>query len=198
MSGTTTPEARSTRGRSALVVLLLALVAGLCALPTWVTATGLSPLAGQVTVRVVGSTAAPVVPATALVLAAAGVAVALAGRMGRWVVVVVVLAGGVALAAAAGVVLTDPTASALDAAATQTGVGHLAQPPSVTVFPLITVVVGVATVLVALLVARWSAAWSAPSRRHERAGASSGPAPTPDERSDWDALTQGADPSESP
>ncbi len=50
-------------------MLLLAAAAGASALPAWVTATGVSALAGQVTVRVSGSTAAPMVPATALVLA---------------------------------------------------------------------------------------------------------------------------------
>ncbi len=196
MSAPAAPQRRSTRGRSAFVVLVLALVAGACALPTWVTATGLSPLAGQVAVRVSGSAAAPVVPATALVLAAAGVAAALAGRAGRWVVVAVVIAGGIALAVAGGGVIADPAGPGTDAVAAHTGVDHLVGPATATAFPAITVGVGVVVVLVGALLVRWSAAWSAPSSRHERAAGQPVPVAVPDERSDWDALTRGADPSD--
>jgi hypothetical protein len=188
-----TDERRSTRGRSALAVLLLAAVVAVCALPVWVTATGVSALAGQVPVRVHGTAAAPVVPATALVLAAAGAAIALAGRIGRWVVVAVVLAGGVAVVVGAALVISDPSAPAADAVGAQTGIDHLAGPASVTAMPWITVVVGVVGVLAGVLVARSSASWTAPSRRHEVAPA---PSSVPDERSDWDDLTRGADPSE--
>jgi len=197
VSSASAREQRTTRGRGVLVVLLLAAAAGASAAPTWVTASGVSALAGQVAVRVPGSAAAPVVPATALVLAAAGAAVALAGRVGRWVVAAVVLSGGAALVTAAAVVLTDPAAPAADAVRAQTGVDHLVGPAVATAAPWFTVAVGVITVLVAVLVVRWSGAWSAPSRRHERA-AGSAATPTPDERSDWDALTRGADPSEGP
>lgn len=188
----------SGRAQGALSLLSLAVVVGVCALPTWVTATGTSALAGEVAVRVPGGQAAPVVPATALVLAAAGVALLLAGRAGRWVVAAVVLAGGVALAVAAGAVLADPASRAVDAVATQTGVGRLTSPARLTAWPGVTVAVGVLAVVVAVLLARSSARWSAPSRRHEVAPSSSAPvaSPAPDERSDWDALTRGSDPSE--
>lgn len=185
-------ERRSTRGRSALAVLLLAIAVGACALPVWVTATGVSALAGHVPVRVHGSAVAPLVPATALVLAAAGAAIALAGRLGRWVVAAVVLAGGVAVVVAAAVVIADPSAAATDAVGAQTGIDHLAGPASVTAAPWVTVLVGVVGLLVGLLVVRSSASW-ATSRRHEVAPASAG---APDERSDWDDLTRGTDPSE--
>lgn len=188
----------SGRAQGALSLLSLAVVVGACALPTWVTATGTSALAGEVAVRVPGGQAAPVVPATALVLAAAGVALLLAGRAGRWVVAAVVLAGGVALAVAAGAVLADPASRAVDAVATQTGVGRLTGPARLTAWPGVTLAVGVLAVVVAVLLARSSARWSAPSRRHEVAPSSSAPvaSPAPDERSDWDALTRGSDPSE--
>lgn len=188
----------SGRAQGALSLLSLAVVVGVCALPTWVTATGTSALAGEVAVRVPGGQAAPVVPATALVLAAAGVALLLAGRAGRWVVAAVVLAGGVALAVAAGAVLADPASRAVDAVATQTGVGRLTSPARLTAWPGVTLAVGVLAVVVAVLLARSSARWSAPSRRHEVAPSSSAPvaSPAPDERSDWDALTRGSDPSE--
>ena len=168
MSSASAREQRTTRGRGVLVVLLLAAAAGASAAPTWVTASGVSALAGLVAVRVPGSAAAPVV-----------------------------LSGGAALVTAAAVVLTDPAAPAADAVRAQTGVDHLVGPAVATAAPWFTVAVGVITVLVAVLVVRWSGAWSAPSRRHERA-AGSAATPTPDERSDWDALTRGADPSEGP
>ena len=187
----------SSRAQGAAAVLCLALATGASSLGPWVRAAGVSPLGG-VGVSVPGATAAPAVPATALVLAAAGVAVALAGRLGRWVVVVVVALGGLAVVGAATAVLVRPEVAATAAAATTTGVDHLDGAAHVTAGPWVALVVGVVGVVTAGLLARSSSAWTAPSRRHEVAVA---PATTaapqaPDERSDWDALTRGADPSD--
>lgn len=182
------------RGRAAATVLVLAVAAGLCALPTWVTAGGGSALEGEVAVRVSGAGAAPAVPATALVLAAAAAALALAGRAGGWVVAAVVGLGGLALGAAAGAVLADPDAPALTAVAARTGVDHLTGPAATTAGPWVTLALGVVTVAAAVALVRASARWRAPSRRHEGAATRAGPAG--DEQSDWDALSRGADPSQ--
>lgn len=192
----------SSRGRGAASVLLLALATGASGMAPWVHAAGVSPLGG-VGVSVSGAVAAPAVPATALVLAAAGAAVALAGRLGRWLVVAVVAACGVVVVAAATGVLRHPETSATAAAAARTGVDHLDGAPVVTAGPWAAVVIGLLAVVTAALMARASAGWSTPDRRHElhadgATEATPGPSgpQLPDERTDWDALTRGADPSD--
>ena len=185
----------SSRARGAAAVLVLAAATGASALGTWVNASVEGPLGG-IGVHVSGASAAPVVPGTALVLAAAGVALALAGRLGRWVVVVVVALGGLVVAIGAAAVLSHPETAATAAAAAQTGIGLLRDAPAVTAGPWAAAVVGVVGIVMAGLLAHASAAWDAPSRRHEVVRR---PAPgegTPDERADWDALTRGADPSD--
>lgn len=196
------PGWMSSRGRGAASVLLLALATGASCLGPWVHAAGVSPLGG-IGVSVSGAVAAPAVPATALVLAAAGAAVALAGRLGRWLVVAVVAACGLVVVAAATAVLRHPETSASAAAAARTGVDHLDGAPVVTAGPWAAVVIGLLAVLAAGMIARASAGWSTSDRRHElHAGAAAEGTPggsepqPPDERTDWDALTRGADPSD--
>ena len=185
----------SSRGQAVLTVLVVALAAGASAMGTWVRATGSSALSGAVALQVSGASAAPLVPAMALVLAAAGVAVALAGRIGRWVVVAVVGLGGLAVAAAGLSVVVDPVPRAVAAARAQTGVGAVTG-AAPTIGPWLAVVVGVVAVAVSGLLARASAHWVAPSRRHEVTPPSVASGGPPDERADWDALTRGADPSD--
>jgi hypothetical protein len=187
----------SSRGRAAAAVLALAAATGASSLGTWVYGAVEGPLGG-IGVMVSGATAAPVVPATALVLAAAGAAVALAGRLGRWVVVVVVALGGLAVVGGAVGVIVRPETAATAVAAAQTGIGRLRGAPAVSSGPWVALVVGVLVVVTAGLLARASAWWSAPNARHEVAGRTAPAAEAPDERSDWDALTRGADPSDGP
>lgn len=195
------------RGRWVLVLLLLSGLAALTALPVWITATGASPVQGEVPVAVPGTSAAPGIVAAALVLLAAAGALGLVGRVGRWVVVVVVAAAGALVAASALAARSGATATAERAAADATGVPSLTGGVHVAVWPLLSAVVGVLVVLAAAGLARASAGWSAPSDRHERAGAATpGRDATPaapaagrsdgpvDERGAWDALTRGDDP----
>jgi hypothetical protein len=189
----------SSRGQAVLAVLALALAAGASTAGSWVRAVGTSALSGSVPLAVSGASAAPVVPATALVIAAAGAAIALAGRAGRWVVVAVVGLGGLGVAAAAVAVLADPVSRAEAAARAQTGVGDVSGPVTTTAGPWVALVVGLVGIAVAVLLARSSSRWSAPSRRHEVAAAATPAAGlAPDERADWDALTDGTDPSAGP
>jgi hypothetical protein len=78
--------------------------------------------------------------------------------------------------------------------AAETGVGKLAGPVSTTAWPSVAVAVGVLDVLAGAWLVVASRSWSGPSRRHESAAAPGNP-PAPDERSDWDALSRGDDPS---
>lgn len=198
---------RAGRGRAAGALLLAAALTGACAVPTWLTAASRSVLGGEVTVAVSGGGAAPGLVAAALVLLAATGAVALVGRAGRWVVVASVALAGVLVVAGAVAVLRDPLAAVLPAVVEQTGVERVVGDVDVTAWPWVAVVVGLLDVLVAVWLVRASASWSV-SRRHEQrtspderaAGGAAAPgagggAPGPDdERSQWDALSRGDDP----
>lgn len=212
------------RGRWVLTLLLLSGLVALTALPTWITATGTSPVTGDVTVGVRGTVAAPGLVAAALVLLAAAGALGLVGRVGRWVVVVVVAAAGALVLASALGARSGAEATATRAVAEATGVSSLTGTVQVALWPWPAALLGVLVLAAAVGIARASGGWSATSDRHERAA--SGPARVPaagtpadnpsgpaasgsatagtaragdaseptDERGTWDALSRGDDP----
>lgn len=187
-------RAGSARRRAAGVVLVLALVSLAAGVPPWMHTAGSTALQGRVPVDVTGTQAAPAVPAAALVLLAAGAAIGLAGRIGRWVVVVVVGASGALLAASSLAVIVNPEPVAGTMVATATGVATLAAPVTLTAAPYAVAVLGVVLVLVGGWLAATSRTWARPSSRHEAAGAPPAEA-VDDDQAAWDALTRGDDPS---
>ncbi|MDM7831033.1 Trp biosynthesis-associated membrane protein [Cellulomonas edaphi] len=185
---------RGGRGRAAGLLVLLAALTGLTALPTWFTTTASTALDPSVVVHASGADVAPAVPAAALVLLACGAAIALVGRIGRWVVVAVVAAMGLLVVAAALQALADPWGSGLHQLVVgATSVGSDESDVTTSAWPYVAVVVGVVVLLAAVWLGSASRRWAAPSRRHE---GTTGPKPeVQDERSAWDALSRGDDPS---
>ena len=187
-------RAGAARLRAVVVVLVLALASLTVGVPVWMHTAGTTALQGVVPVDVSGTRAAPAVPAAALVLLAAGAAIGLAGRIGRWVVVVVVGASGALVAASSVAVIADPDPVARTLVAELTGVASLATPVTLTAAPYAAAALSV----VLMVVCGWLAAtvrrWARPSWRHETAGATSA-AVDDDDRAAWDALTRGDDPS---
>lgn len=191
-----------TRGRSALLLVLLGALSAVTAGPTWVRAETSTAIDPTVAVAVSGGTAAPAVNAAAFVLVAAGLALAITGRVGRRVVLVVAAAAGALVAFSAVSVALAPTDVAREGAVAAANVTDLTRAASVTAWPWLSAAVGVLAVAAAVVV--WLAArrWTATSSRHERADAAA-PVPaqadaaqdTPVDTHDaWDALTRGADP----
>ncbi|WP_315096564.1 Trp biosynthesis-associated membrane protein [uncultured Cellulomonas sp.] len=176
------------------MLIVLAGVTALVAVPTWFTTTGTTALQGAVPVEVAGTQVAPAVLAAAVAVLAAGAAVGLVGRVGRWVVALVVVACGVLVVGTTLAVTADPVAVVSPVVAAQTGVGRLAGPVATTLWPWLAVAVGVLDVAAGGWLVRASRAWSSPSRRHETAAGGAAPAAA-DERADWDALSRGDDPS---
>ncbi|MDM7856368.1 Trp biosynthesis-associated membrane protein [Cellulomonas alba] len=189
-----TRRAGGRRGRAVLLLLLLAGATAVSALPTWFVAHGTEALHGTVDVRVSGTDAAPAVLAAALVLAASALAAALVGRAGRWVVALVVAVAGVLVVAATIGVVRDPVASVHEAVAGATGVGQVVGGVTTTAWPWVAVTLGAVAVVVGAWLPRAARAWARPSRRHEQAAAPARGAERPDERSAWDALSRGEDP----
>ena len=174
------------RGRWVVALLLHAVLVGAAAVPTWVSAAGTSVLTGTVQVHVPGTRAAPGMVGAALALAAAGAALALAGRLGRWVVMTVVLLCGVVVAWSAVAVLVDPAPVARQAVAAATGVDHLVGTPRTTAAPWVATFGAVLVVACGIALGLSSARWSGTSGRHEPARA---PAAT---RRDTAPIAQGA------
>jgi uncharacterized membrane protein (TIGR02234 family) len=196
------PAPRRTRGRGrvALLLLVLAAATAISALPTWFTAHGTEALHGTVAVTVNGTDAAPGVVAAALVLAASAAAVALVGRIGRWVVAAVVAIAGLLVLVSTFAAVRDPESAVHDAVARATGVGHVVGDVTTSAWPWIAVALGVVDVLAAVWLLRASRAWAGPSRRHEGAPGGAGGTGAPrrpeegDDRAAWDALSRGDDP----
>ncbi|KGM00823.1 Trp biosynthesis-associated membrane protein, partial [Cellulomonas cellasea] len=97
-------------------------------------------------------------------------------------------------------VLADPEGAARTVVAAVTGVGALAGPAAPTAWPAVTVAVGALDVLAAVAVVVSSRRWAAPTSRYGAARAAGGRGtgtahPDPDDdRSAWDALSRGDDP----
>ncbi|MFC0714555.1 Trp biosynthesis-associated membrane protein [Cellulomonas biazotea] len=188
---------RRGRGGAAGTLVLLAGVTALVVVPTWLTASGSTALRGTVTLAVAGTQVAPAVLGASVVLLASAAAVALVGRVGRWLVAVVTALSGVLVVGSAAAVLADPRAAVVPVVTQQTGVGKVVGDVGVTAWPWLTVVAGVLVVVAAGWLVRVSRGWQGPSRRHETPAAGSGPAGPAgpvDERGAWDALSRGDDP----
>ena len=176
-----------TRGRAVLLVLVLGGLVLATAGPTWVRAETATALQESVPVVVTGGDAAPAVSAAGMVLLAAGLALALSGRVARKVVLAVVAIAGITVAESALGVVRDPAQAAAAGAGEAAGVTDLTAAAMVTPWPWVAAAVGVLAVASAAWVARVSKGWTTTSTRHERTARE-----TPD---DWDALSHGADPS---
>ncbi|PZR52474.1 Trp biosynthesis protein [Xylanimonas oleitrophica] len=202
-----------TRARATWSVILVGALVLATAAPVWVRSQVDTALEAAVPVEVSGGSAAPAVNAAGLVLVAAGLALALGGRVARWVVLAVVAASGALVAGSAYTVVAGPSDVATTGAADAAGVTELTAPVTVTAWPWLCAALGVLAIVLAVLVAVASRAWPAASGRHERAGAPAGapaagvatgaPAgPVADLDDDspvdshdaWDALTRGTDP----
>lgn len=150
-----------------------------------------------------GSQAAPLVPATGLVLLAAGLALLALRGAGR-------IAAGLLMAVAGGVLgwsgLRALTGGLGDASTRLPGVGRGAGPVTVSVaaaWPVLTLLAGLLGIAAGLLVVLRGRGWPGMGRRYERDGAappSTPPARTDEERAQaaWRALDRGEDPTEAP
>ncbi|WP_051274337.1 Trp biosynthesis-associated membrane protein [Cellulomonas sp. URHD0024] len=186
---------RRGRGRAAALLLVLAGVTALAAVPVWFTTSGSTALEGTVEIAVHGTDVAPGILAAAVAMLAAAAAISLVGRVGRWVVALVVAGCGVLVVATTASALSDPAAAVAPVVAAHTGVGHLSGPVATSAWPTVSLVVGAVDVLAAAWLLVASRQWSGPTRRYQATPDPAAPAGAADERADWDALSRGDDPS---
>lgn len=163
---------------------------------TWVTATGLGETAAVEHIDVPGSDAAETVAAMGLVGLAAGVAVTIARRFGRWMIAAVLLISALASLVSAIGAIIDPHQAAQRAVGEVTGTMMEAADYSLGVGPfaaaLGAVMMGAAAVALGAVSHRWPDARAAKKYRrvsaHEEA--------EPDEYDLWDGLSEGEDPTD--
>lgn len=190
------------RPRRAIAVtglLLVALALLLTSRPVWVSASASRPGAAS-TVELAGAQAASVLPAMAIVIGACAIALTLAGRTLRVVVLSIALLGALGVATAAVWVGVDPASAVRGQLASSTGVtsDSLAlQSVSVTVWPWLCVVVAVVAAVWAGCCLRASSGWDGGSR-HEPSGSAARHTVTDasDAATTWDVLSRGDDPTE--
>ncbi|WP_313817418.1 Trp biosynthesis-associated membrane protein [Citricoccus sp.] len=179
---------------------------------TWIESTQISGLPGD-SVTTTGNQAAAVVPAMALVGMAAGIALSMARRIGRWITAVLLLLAGAATAWSSLQAALDPAAAAHTQVSEASGTTADAGSYAVTVWPWLTLVGGILLFLCGLAVLLFGRRWTT-SRRYEAAPAAgtatgtatgaTGTASTAesapvdgedlDEIDAWDELSRGQDP----
>jgi uncharacterized membrane protein (TIGR02234 family) len=178
---------------------------------TWIESTQISGLPGD-SVTTTGNQAAAVVPAMALVGMAAGIALSMARRIGRWITALLLLLAGAATAWSSVQAALDPAAAAHPQVSEASGTTADAGSYAVTVWPWLTLVGGILLFLCGLAVLLFGRRWTT-SRRYEAApaagtatgttgatGTASAAESTPadgedlDEIDAWDELSRGQDP----
>jgi uncharacterized membrane protein (TIGR02234 family) len=141
-----------------------------------------------------GGAAAPLVPATGLVLLAAAVALVALGSWARVAVGLLMAVGGGALAWSG---IRALTGGLLDGSTELPGVGRVPGPVTVDIsaaWPVIATVAGVLGVLAGLVVVLRGRSWPGMGRRYER-GQPSAPRSDADRaQAAWTALDRGQDP----
>lgn len=196
--------------RVRLVSLLAPGLLGALALLTWTQPWLDAALADGPVVTVAGDVAAPALPALALAMLALVAALALAGRVFRIVLGLLLSLLGAAIATSAVLVLAQPVAAAAPAVTELTGVegpesvAALVTGTVLTPWPAAALVVGALGVLTGILIAALSGRWPERTRRYdavrlEQTGAADAPDAPPagrDRFDDWDALSDGRDPTD--
>ncbi|MEV4901297.1 Trp biosynthesis-associated membrane protein [Citricoccus sp. NPDC055426] len=132
---------------------------------TWIVSTGVSGLA-TTSVTTTGNQAAAVVPAMGLVGMAAGIALSMARRIGRWITAVLLMLAGVAAGISSVHAALDPAGAAQAQVSQASGTTADAGSYAVTVWPWLTLLGGVLLLACGLAVAVLGRGWTT-SRRHE-------------------------------
>jgi uncharacterized membrane protein (TIGR02234 family) len=182
-----------------LIGLALAGIALLAYTQTWIQIHASSPQGGTVNVPSSGSIAAPALSALAFAGLALFGAITIAGRGFRVVLGALEVILGICVVAASLVALTNPVKAAQGAITTVTGVDgaesvrNLVLSHSVTAWPFVALVTGVAMAVLGVGVIVTSKNWPAGTRRYQAVRIVDPDAPT-DPVVAWDTLTTGSDP----
>lgn len=164
-------------------------------------------LPGAATVErlaVTGQQISPALTMISLASLAAALVLTIAGKGFRRVIGVLIVALGGGLSYAGVRALIDPLEGASGSLEEVSGISGEAQSSlidtmTVSVWPTITVIVGALLAIAGLLVLVFSPRWKVAGRKYETGGAArprGATAPTDDRISEWDALSDGGDPTD--
>lgn len=205
---------RRSKSRTLLLVALSAIVLLIAWSQTWSTLSLASGVAGEASVPVSGQTMVPGLSALALTSLALIAALALAGRVFRFVLGAVQLLLGVVICITSGSVVADPITAAAPALISLTGIqdvpaiAALVSNQALTAWPFVSIVAGVVTVLSGVVILSFSASWPQTGRKYAAATQPVNPSSastaetssavdgdSSDARIDaWDDLSRGGDP----
>lgn len=187
-----------TRSMTVLILLLGGVLALIGATQTWVTATGFE--AAHIDhVQLSGQEASPVITAMALVTIAAGAALSIARRIGRWLIGIITICGASMMAWATVTVITNPYAAVAPKVAETTGTTGIEEGATqldVSLLPWLTVIGAVIGVVGGLLTLVAGRHWPVGKTKKydmdvSKARDDGGPL---DEIDTWDELSRGEDP----
>jgi hypothetical protein len=209
-----------TRSRAVLALLGLGILVIFASGRPWLTVQAHTALDSGVVIYVRGTSAAPAAISAGFVIAAAALALSLAGRVARWVALGMAGAAGGLLLASALDVARNPHPAAIAAVTESTGVSDLSAPSDLSSGLTFSATLGVLVIIVSVVIALAARTWTR-TARHDRAqheaavrDATAPDLTDPPEISDtpdiadtpgfldphsaWDALSRGSDPSRDP
>lgn len=221
--GETTPHRHRFGQRKHIVLagLTLSIAALILITQTWITVGAPDTGVAVESLNVAGGTATPAAPALAVVMLAATIALTIAGPVTRWIITVVQALAGAGVAGVSIWAALSPEDAASAKVGETFGLGVVSSVYEVTIFPIITAVAGILMVLVAVWGVFVSAPAASTSSKYDRASSKTGSATSKpgnrpagqsagndgaqddtavdeamDEIDQWDALTQGDDPTD--
>lgn len=194
-------------------ILLLAAVALIAATQVWLNIELSEGVSAQGALTVTGQQLSPPLAPMALALAALALALTIAGRIFRLVLGALGVLLGAGIVALTLGVLSAPLDAAAGKVTELTGIGGsdatgiaVVASSQVTAWAAITATAGCLAALLGLAVLVWGRRWRSAGRKYETASNAASAAaadaaaeaqnPERDRISDWDALSDGADPSE--
>lgn len=183
------------RAVALLALLVLAVLLGLAWSQSWFTLQ-----VADAPLEVPGSVAGGAVLPLALTTGALVAALAIAGPGFRVVLGVLGALLGVAIAAVSIFALADPAGASTQAITDATGISgrgpvhDLVTASAPTAWPAVAVVLGVLVVAAGVFVVATAGRWPRSGDRYSRTRAAAADADTPDSVTDWDALSDGDDP----
>lgn len=192
--------------RGLTTVVLLGGVLGLLAsVQSWVHLKLLPGVATVESLSVAGKDISPSLTLVSLAALAAGLVLMIAGKGFRRVIAVLIVILGVGLSFTGVTVQVDALAGASASIEEVSGIAGSAQATliddiTVTVWPIVTVVIGAVLALSGILVLAFGGRWKTGGRKYESSGENkrkreAGTA-TGDRISDWEALSDGDDPTD--
>ncbi|NHN54982.1 Trp biosynthesis-associated membrane protein [Calidifontibacter sp. DB0510] len=178
-----------TSRRTVIIVGVLGVVLALIAASrTWVSGTLNDAVLQGTRVNVSGGKAAPTLIAGALVGAAAFLAILTTGRVARRIAAVLAVLGGLLCATGVVMVISDPSAPLRDQASAATGrTGAVGVDATLNGWPWLALIGGVLITVAGLASLLLAGRWSGLGRSYDAPAA-------PRAKDDWDALSEGDDP----